>query len=78
MSIREIERRQGKFPFLSFYVHRLLRLSSTYYFSIFIYFKLLPHIGSGPLWSFAVSIRQCKKYWNIEHGRAVLIVRLHY
>ena len=62
LSIREMERRQGKFPFVSFYVHRLLRLSSGYYVSVFIYFKVLQHVGSGPLWSF-VDVRLCEKYW---------------
>ena len=62
LSIKEMERHQGKFPFLSFYVHRLLRLSPSYYLSVFLYFKMLPHVGSGPLWSF-VDVRNCEKYW---------------
>ena len=62
LSIREMERRQGKFPFVSFYVHRLLRLSPGYYVSVFIYFKVLQHVGSGPLWSFA-DVRLCEQYW---------------
>ena len=62
LSIKEMERHQGKFPFLSFYVHRLLRLSPAYYLSVFLYFKVLPHVGSGPLWSF-VDVRNCEKYW---------------
>ena len=62
LSIKEMERHQGKFPFLSFYVHRLLRLSPAYYLSVFLYFKVLPHVGSGPLWSF-VDVRHCEKYW---------------
>ena len=62
LSIKEMERHQGKFPFLSFYVHRLLRLSPAYYLSVFLYFKVLPHVGSGPLWYF-VDVRNCEKYW---------------
>ena len=62
LSIKEMERHQGKFPFLSFYVHRLVRLSPAYYLSVFLYFKMLPHVGSGPLWYF-VDVRNCKKYW---------------
>ena len=62
LSIREMERHQGKFPLVSFYVHRLLRLSPAYYLSVFIYFKVLPHVGSGPLWIF-MDVRQCEKYW---------------
>ena len=62
LSIKDMERRQGKFPFILFYVHRLIRLSPGYYVSVFIFFKVLPHVGSGPLWSFA-DVRLCEKYW---------------
>ena len=62
LSIREMERRQGKFPFVFFYVHRLLRLSPAYYLVVFIYFKVLPHVGSGPLWFYG-DVNLCEKYW---------------
>ena len=62
LSIREMERRQGKFPFIFFYLHRFLRLSPAYYLLIFVYFKILPYIGSGPLWFFT-DIHYCEKYW---------------
>ena len=62
LSIREMERCQGKFPFISFYLHRLLRLSPAYYLVMFIYFKVLPYVGSGPLWIFIDSYH-CEKYW---------------
>ena len=62
LSMKEIEQRQGKFPFISFYVHRLLRLSPAYYVVIFVYFKVLPHVGSGPLWTF-IDNNNCEKYW---------------
>ena len=62
LSIKEMDRHQGKFPFLSFYVHRLLRLSPVYYLSVLIHFKVLPHVGSGPLW-FVDDVSHCEKYW---------------
>ena len=62
LSIREMDRRQGKFPFISFYLHRLLRLSPTYYFTVLIYFKVLPYVGSGPLWFYG-DVNLCEKYW---------------
>ena len=62
LSIKEMDRRQGKFPFITFYVHRLIRLSPSYYLAVFIYFKLLPHVGSGPLWFFD-QVNNCEKYW---------------
>ena len=63
LSIKELDRRQGKFQFITFYVHRLLRLSPAYYLVVLIYFKLLPHVGSGPLWFFMDDISHCEKYW---------------
>ena len=62
LSIKEMDRRQGKFPFISFYVHRLLRLSPVYYLAVFLYFKVLPHVGSGPIW-FLDEVSSCEKYW---------------
>ena len=63
LSIRGIDSRQGKFSFTTFYVHRLLRLTPAYSFVVLIYFKLLPHIGSGPLWFFMDDVDHCEKYW---------------
>ena len=62
LSIREMERRHGKFPFVFFYVHRLLRLSPAYYFLLFFNFKILPYVGSGPLWFFR-NVHRCDQYW---------------
>ena len=63
LSMKEMEHHQGKFTFVSFYLHRLLRLSPTYYLVIVSYFKLLPHIGSGPFWLFRDEVNNCEKYW---------------
>jgi len=60
--LKEMEHRQGKFPFLYFYIHRFLRLSPGYFLAVFIYFKVFPHIGSGPFWRIA-EISGCEKYW---------------
>ena len=62
LSIREMERHQGKFPFVFFYIHRLLRLSPAYYFALFLNFKVLPHVGSGPFWLLP-NVHRCEKYW---------------
>ena len=62
VSLSEMEFYQGKFPFILFYIHRLLRLSSAYYFVFFFYFKVLPYVGSGPLW-FLQDFHYCEKYW---------------
>ena len=62
LTIKEMGRHQGKFPFMSFYIHRLLRLSPANYLIMFSSFKVLPHVGSGPLWIFR-EINNCEKYW---------------
>ena len=62
LTIKETERRQGKFPFISFYIHRLVRLSPANYLIMFSFFKVLPHVGSGPLWKLR-EISNCEKYW---------------
>ena len=62
LGMRDMERRQGKFPYVFFYLHRLLRLSPSYYFIVFFSFKILPYIGSGPLWYFT-DVHYCEKYW---------------
>lgn len=62
LSIREMERRKGRFPFVFFYLHRLLRLSPAYYFAVFFSFKVWPYVGSGPLW-YLPDVHRCEKYW---------------
>ena len=62
LSIREIEHRHGKFPIALFYIHRFLRLSPVYFFMIFLKFKVVPYVGSGPVW-FLPDYHYCEKYW---------------
>ena len=63
LSMKEMERNQGKFTFILFYLHRLLRLSPVYYLVLVLHFKLLPYIGSGPFWHFKDEVNNCEKYW---------------
>lgn len=62
LGIREMEHRKGKFPFVFFYLHRVLRLSPAYYFVVFFSFKVFPYVGSGPLW-YLPDVARCEKYW---------------
>ena len=63
LSIKEMERRHGKFPLLFFYVSRFLRLSPAYYFVLFLNFKILPYVGSGPVWFLGGAVHHCEQYW---------------
>ena len=62
LSIREIDHRHGKFPIALFYIHRFLRLSPVYFFMVFLKFKVVPYVGSGPVW-FVPDYHYCEKYW---------------
>ena len=62
LMIKEMERCKGKFPFALFYLHRLLRLSPAYYFILIFNFKILPYVGSGPVW-YIPDVARCEKYW---------------
>ena len=62
LTIKQMDRRNGKFPFVLFYVHRLLRLSPAYYLIMLFSFKVLPYIGSGPLWNLP-DVNRCENYW---------------
>ena len=62
LGIKEMESHHGKFPFVFFYIHRFFRLSPAYYFALFLLFKILPYVGSGPLW-FLGNVHRCEQYW---------------
>ncbi|EFA78371.1 transmembrane protein NRF-6 [Heterostelium album PN500] len=45
-------------------LHRYIRLSPLMYFLLFVYWKLMPMFGSGPMWyQFAQSLDVCDQYW---------------
>ena len=68
LTFREMKRKKGRFPFLTYYLHRYLRLTPTYAFVLFFVWLLMMHLGEGPNWpSFAweqsTSYQVCSKYW---------------
>ena len=68
LSMREMKRKNGRFPFLSYYLHRYLRLTPTYAFVIFFSWLLMMHLADGPTyhlqtWEESSSYQNCKKYW---------------
>ena len=40
--------RKGKFPFVTYYLHCILRLTPTYMFVLFLFWFLTVHLGHGP------------------------------
>lgn len=65
LSLREMDKKRGRFPFLHFYIHRYLRLTPVYAFILFFAWSLLTHLGRGPgLAAGALALNnKCYKYW---------------
>ena len=68
LSMRHMKRKNGRFPFLSYYIHRYLRLTPTYAFVLFFVWLLTMHLGDGPFfsgasWEDSPLYQNCKKYW---------------
>lgn len=68
LTFREMERKHGKFPYLSFYIHRIARLTPVYMFVLFLYWYLAMYITNGPnlqvaLGKNSVGYKNCEKYW---------------
>ena len=68
LTFRQMQRSKGRFPFLPFYIHRILRLTPTYMFVLFFYWFVTVHLGNGPVLNVAVgpssiANRQCRDYW---------------
>ena len=68
LTMRQMKRKNGRFPFLTYYLHRYLRLTPTYAFVLFFIWFLMMHLADGPTYNIAAGIesasyQNCKKYW---------------
>ena len=68
LTLREMEKRKGRFPYLTYYLHRYLRLTMVYAFLLFFWWSLTMHFGDGHLWLAGVGeksavYQNCNKYW---------------
>ena len=68
LSMRQMKRKKGRFPFLTYYLHRYLRLTPTYAFVLFFIWLLMMHLADGPIypsktWEESSIYQNCKKYW---------------
>ena len=62
--LRQMEKSNGRFPFLPFYIHRYLRLTPTYVFVVFFAWFITPYISYGPGLSFGNPLgANCPRYW---------------
>ena len=62
LTLREMEKRRGRFPFLTYYLHRYLRLTMVYAFLLFFWWALTVHLRDGNTWK-DVTDKNCEKYW---------------
>ena len=68
LTMRQMKRKNGRFPFVTYYLHRYLRLTPTYAFVLFFIWVLSMYLADGPLYSAALGVdsaihRSCNKYW---------------
>ena len=68
LTLREMEKKRGWFPVLTYYLHRYLRLTMVYAFLLFFWWHLTVHLGNGSGWNAALGegsagYKQCEKYW---------------
>ena len=65
LNLIEMQKKQGKFPVITYYLHRYLRLTMVYAFVLFFFWTLAVHFGNVPLWREILGEQQesCQKYW---------------
>ena len=64
LTLREMKKKNGRFPALHFYIHRYLRLTPTYAFVLFFAWALTANIAYGPGIGLTPSIMgDCTKVW---------------
>ena len=67
LTLRQMKRKNGRFPALMYYLHRYLRLTPVYAFVLFFTWFLSMHLANGPhynaQWIGGHSWENCDKYW---------------
>ena len=64
LTLKEMKKKDGYFPFLHYYIHRYLRLTPTYAFVLFFTMFLTRYLAVGPFMSLYDPFREpCSKYW---------------
>ena len=68
LTLRQMARKNGRFPFIAYYVHRYLRLTPAYAFVLFFIWLVSMHITDGPYYTQDTGVgsnqyEYCEKYW---------------
>ena len=67
LTLRQMKRKNGRFPYLMYYIHRYLRLTPVYAFILFFTWFMSMHLANGPHykaeWEGGAAWQLCDKYW---------------
>ena len=68
VTLIEMQKKEGRFPVVTYYLHRYLRLTMVYAFVLFFWWTLTVHLGNGPTWKAVFGKgselqKSCQKYW---------------
>ena len=68
LTLTDMQKNEGRFPVLTYYLHRYLRLTMVYAFVLFFWWTLTVHLGNGPMWRARFGEdselqKNCQKYW---------------
>ena len=65
LNLIEMQKKEGRFPVITYYLHRYLRLTMVYAFVLFFFWTLGVYLGNGPMWKALLINDQekCQKYW---------------
>ena len=68
LTLIEMQKKEGRFPVVTYYLHRYLRLTMVYAFVLFFWWTLTVHLGNGPMWKTMFDEeselqKNCQKYW---------------
>ena len=68
LTLREMKRKGGRFPVITYYLHRYLRLTMVYAFLLFFWWALTMYLGNGSHWlaglgEHSILQQNCEKYW---------------
>ena len=68
LTLIKMQKKEGRFPVVTYYLHHYLRLTMVYAFVLFFWWTLTVHLGNGPMWRArfgedSVLQKGCQKYW---------------
>ena len=68
LTLNQMQKKEGRFPVVTYYLHRYIRLTMVYAFVLFFWWTLNVHLRNGPMWRARFGEdsemqKNCQKYW---------------